>query len=160
MFTKPAIGWTTFEYNGIKVPCSYLIDVPQTWTDILLAYFKKPEICGNFILPINEEGQETYLLFTWEGSYALRVDSWGNPRSANLEADIDEFIEEYCNDIELYIDDWTKWSIDDLNEQAFKERKEKIQQKVGALRDALDATTRLKMYYLLGDEEDDEQDAQ
>ena len=133
MFTEPKYGWSTFEYGGLKIPCSYLIDVPQTWSKIILAHYQMPDVCGEFILSIDEEGMETYLMFTYSGNYVVRTDRDGVPHVMELNIDVEEFTEDYLRDIEKYMTAWINW-YEDLSKDELLSREKSIRSKIKSIR--------------------------
>ena len=132
MFSKPKYGWSKFDYYGFQANASYLIDIPQEWLIILVSHGRLPIACRNFVLPIDEEGQETYII--WNGRTMSVMKVAEEITASELKVDLATFILDFCNDIERDIDDWVNFAPIDLTQEEFSSRKESILIKIEDLR--------------------------
>ena len=135
MFSKPKNGWVNIKIEDYKINGSYLTDIPMNFLDSVISSIKTNLPIYIFI---DEEGSENIICAYYDEIYIiLKHDDVEYKR---IDMSFNLFRKNIINGIEMYLNEWINWNMDDDVEE-LKNRENEFKEKLSIAKDYINKNT-------------------
>ena len=132
MFSKPEAGWVDINIGNYEISASYLTDIPM---DFLNSLINNLENNLPFSVFIDEEGIENILCAYYDGIFII-IKNGNNVEYKKIDMDFNTFRADIVKDIEIYLNDWIDWNMED-DPQILKSREIELRNKLSIAKEKL-----------------------
>ena len=134
MFGKPKAGWVNINIGNYIINGSYLTDIPM---DFLNSLINSLENNLPFSVFIDEEGTEDILCAYYDGVFIIKkIEGNDNVEYIKIDMDYAAFRLEVVKGIEIYLNDWVVWNMED-NPEISKSREIELRNKLSIVKEKL-----------------------
>ena len=109
MFSRAKGGWVDINIGGYTINGSYLTDIPMDFLDSLISSLKSNLPISIFI---DEEGTENIICAYFNEVYII-VKNGDDVEYKKLDMDFNLFRKDIINGIEMNLNEWINWNMDE-----------------------------------------------
>lgn len=135
MFSKPKNGWVNIKIEDYKINGSYLTDIPMNFLDSVISSLKSNLPISIFI---DEEGSENIICAYYDEIYIIVKHD--DVEYKRIDMSFNLFRKNIINGIEMYLNEWINWNMDDDVEE-LKNRENEFKEKLSIAKDYINKNT-------------------